>query len=130
MQMRCFLAPLLSILHSAFDTSMNFNDALDLDIDPASTNVPTPSINDNSFTIGEIMQQNSTNGVFDVVEGASNSLNQSNLMSHAAENSSRHLAGALIVNKTPAYGKISQFTWILRPVISLFSDFHSHEYFD
>lgn len=81
---------------------MNLNDAIELDDDLVS-NIQPQITNDNSFSIGEIMNQHSTNGVFDVIEAGSGSLNRSHMMSQAAENSSRHLAGVFIAQKTPAY---------------------------
>jgi hypothetical protein len=89
-----------SILKSMMDSSMDLNDDGGLD---HVTDFSQPANLDTSYSIGEIMQQQSITA-FDTGSGAANtSVTGSQNISHAAEQSSRNVIIAALPKPTSAY---------------------------
>ena len=79
---------------------MNLDDVEGLD---QITSVTPPTNLDTSYTIGEIMHQQSTTAFDTGSGGVNNSISGSQNMSHAAEQSSRHLIIAALPKTTATY---------------------------
>jgi hypothetical protein len=82
------------------DNSMNFNDVVGLDDIATSFNNPLPM--DNSFSIGEIMQQKSTMNL-DTGSGIMNTSSSINQMSQGAEQSSRNFLAVILPKQASSY---------------------------
>jgi hypothetical protein len=79
---------------------MNLNDVVGMDDIASIANNPIPM--DNSFSIGEIMQQKSIMNI-DAGSGVMNASSSANHMSHGAEQSSRQFMAVLLPKQASTY---------------------------